>query len=1052
MRTCHLTGLRWLPCLLVVLVAEPGMSQPAPIPAFEQLSVDQGLSSNTVRAIIQDQRGYIWAGTNEGLDVYDGYSFTKYPLDLADTLHTLVESITELYEDRSGTVWVGSRGGLLKIDTQTGSATPFFHDPDSLASLSHNNIFEIVETEPGVLWIGTEHGASRLNVDTGHIVRYEHDLDQENTLCSNLVTALTVDARGTLWLGTQEGLCRFEPVTNGFTRFAHKEEDPFSLHHNFVRSLVADTAHTLWIGTQRGLSALDLETMQFTHTVTPFDEMVPEKNHRIIALHLDAAGILWVGSDGGSLAMLNPATGAWTLQSLQFHQTRYASNESVRTILEDRTGLLWVGLWDGGLYKETPLKPFTTYTYNPDAPGFTLSNPIVTTIHPSARSEIIWIGTYGGLNALYPDTGHIEPFQHDPNNSHTLSHNEIWDIEESRDGALWITTAGGGLNRMDPVRKTFKHFRHQPGQPGSISSNTLYSILEDKAETLWVSTSDKGLNKLSWPDERFTVYLPDATPKTPSHYSIWPLLESRRDSTLWIGTIGGGLNRYDPVEERFSFYVSDPNDTTSISGNFVQSLYEDDAGDLWIGTMRRGLNRYDRAEDRFYRYTTDDGLPHNTVTCVTGGRDGERWISTLNGLARLDVRTRQITRFTKSDGLPSNTFRENACYQAPDGTLYFGSEGGLVTFRPEEIVADPHRPEVVLTGLAIFNEPVTLDSTLSSKKHLQLPYNQNVVTFSYSALHYAAPLDNDYAYKLDGVDNDWQYVGSDRRSVTYANLSPGAYVFRVKASNGDGVWNEEGTSIRLTIHPPFWQTWWFLLLVVIGLVSAAVVGYRRRVRYLVKLERARLEAANERQRARLEMELTRRRIADDLHDAIGSKMTSIGYDLEIIAKENDPDGTKKALALAANRVYQLVLDLRDTIWLIKDREVQLSGLIKRLRLVSKELLRDRYCDFEVAPDLPAVVVQAEAMHHILNAFKEILHNVHRHSDALHVIIAIRYAAPMLSIEVTDDGKGFLLETVSANGHGLKSLETRARAMQGQVKIDAHPGKGTSVLFTARIQE
>lgn len=831
--------MRWLPCLLIVLGVEPGMSQPTPLP-FHRLSTDEGLSSNVVRALIQDQQGFIWVGTNEGIDVYDGYSFTKYPLDLTDSLHTLIENIAELYEDRSGMIWAGSRGGLLKINPPTGSITPFFHDPHDPASLSHNNVFALVETEPGILWIGTEQGLNRLNTETGDLVRYEHDPRRENSLCSNLITALTVDAQGTLWLGTQEGLCRFDPDTNGFTHFVADEDNLFSSPHNFVRSLIADTAHTLWVGTQRGLSALDLETLQFTRTATPFDAMFPEKNGRIITLRLDAAGALWVGSDGGGLATLNLTTKTWTLQKLQPDQRRNASNESVRTILEDRTGLRWVGLWDRGLYKETSLKPFITYAYNHDAPGYTLSSPIVTAIHPSTRSEIIWIGTYGGLDALHPGTGHIEHFQSDPDNTHTLSYDEIWDLEESRDGALWVATMGGGLNRMDPARKTFKRFLKQSDWPGSISSNHLHSVLEDAAGTIWIGTVDRGLNRLAWPDEAFTVYLPDTTTRAPSHYAIWPLLEDR-EGLLWIGTIGGGLNRYDPAEERFVSYMYDPDDSTSISGNVVQSIYEDDAGDLWIGTMGRGLNRYDRAEDRFYRYTTEDGLPHNTVTCVTGGRGAERWISTLNGLARLDLRTQQIIRFNKNDGLPSNTFRENACAEAPDGTLYFGSEDGLVAFRPEQILPDQQAPAVVLTGLDLFNEPITADSTLSYKKHVRLAYNQNVLTFHFSALHFAAPAENEYAYRLEGVDKGWHFVGSDRRSVTYANLAPGGYVFRVKASNSDGIWNDEGASVRLVISPPWWQTWpaFGLYLLLFGVMTAGYVRW-----WQGRRERRRLQEHN----------------------------------------------------------------------------------------------------------------------------------------------------------------------------------------------------------------
>lgn len=1027
---CCFMRWHWFSCLLVVFLAQTSRGQPTSIPAFSHFSVAEGLASNAVRAVMQDARGFLWVGTHEGLHVYDGYAFTQYPLHTTGTSSTLIESIAELYQDRSGMIWVGTREGLLQIDSRTDTVTPFLHDPGDPASLSHNNVFALVETEPGILWIGTEHGANRLEVETGHLVRYEHDPAQQNTLCANLVTALTVDARGTLWLGTQGGLGRFEPATGGFTCFAEAEANPFSLHHDFIRSLAADTAHNaLWIGTQRGLGMLDLETMQFSRIPTPFDASIPEKHRRIIALHLDSSGILWVGSDGGGLAAYDPSQGSWTRQRLQPEPCRHPSNESVRTILEDRTGVLWVGLWDGGLFKERPYKRFTTYPYNPDAPGFTLSHPVVTALHPSAHSEVIWIGTHGGLDVLHPGTGRIEQVQHDPGDARSLSHNEIWALEETRDGDLWIGTHGGGLNRMDPVRMTFEHFRYQPGRTEGINSNTIQFLREDHAGALWMSSPDRGLARLSQSEERCTVYLPDTTAQALSHYSVWPLLESRHDSTLWVGTMGGGLNRYDPATGRFHSYRHDPQDTTSISGNFVQSLYEDEAGDLWIGTVGRGLNRYDRAEGRFYRYTTDDGLPHNTVTCITGGRPGERWIGTLDGLARLDLDTRQVTRFTESDGVAGRTFRENACYEAPDGTLYFGAEGGVTVFRPEQIEIDQQVPPVVLTGLHLFNEPLRLDSALAYKKQVELRYDQNVLTFHFSALHYAAPTENVYAYRLEGVDKDWQQVGSDQRSTTYANLAPGAYTFRVKASNSDGIWNEEGTSFHLAITPPYWRTGWFRLLSTSLVVMLIGLVYLYRRRHQQRLEQ------------------THQRIADDLHDDIGSRLGGLALALDVAA--HTLNGTVSTEVQArADEARELLSDLRDTVWIVEGNLDTVANLTDRVRMVAETLFPLAKVDIITEGDLNRPL-EMEVRRNLLFFCKEALHNASRHGNPENVRITFEASTDRnVTVRIEDDGKGF--DEVMGGGHGLGSLRRRSDALGGTLRIASMPGHGTSIYLAFRL--
>jgi signal transduction histidine kinase/streptogramin lyase len=443
------------------------------------------------------------------------------------------------------------------------------------------------------------------------------------------------------------------------------------------------------------------------------------------------------------------------------------------------------------------------------------------------RSGGLWVGTFSaGLNHMDPQSGRVTVYQHNPLDPGSLSSNEIRALLEDHTGTLWVGTERGGLDRFNAATNTFTQYLHDSGNPDSLSGNNVFTLFEDELDRLWVGTSDGGLNRMDQSTGTFIHYQHDAgNPNSLSDNNV-RAIQSAHTSMIWVGTLGG-LNLFYDQGNIFLKYLHYSIWPASLSSNLVVSFYEDNSGTLWIGTMGGGLNRYDRTQVIFSHFTVKDGLPDNSIYCILGDKDGNLWLSTNKGLSRFNPATHAIRNFDNGDGLQGNQFNPGACTQGQDGEMYFGGTNGLNSFYPAQVKDNPIPPPVVITSFQEFNKTVRTD--LPSNETIQLSYRDNFISFDFSALDYNAPGKNQYAYRLDGVDKDWVYAGT-RRYASYTNLGGGNYVFRVKASNNDGVWNSEGTSITIHITPPFWQTWWFIGMVCLVAGAGSYGGYRLRVR------------------------------------------------------------------------------------------------------------------------------------------------------------------------------------------------------------------------------
>ena len=819
-----------------------------PIPnRFSHLTIQEGLSQGSAMTILQDRRGFLWIGTEDGLNRYDGADFKIYrPSESPNSIcHQWVRT---LCLDRGGVLWVGTMNGLNRYNEETDDFTRFQNNSSDSQSLSSNAVASILEDDAGVLWVATEGGGlNAFDRETGKCRIYRHDPQNPKSLSHDSVFAIAPGKEGELWLATQGGLNRFDPKTGEFRAFFHNSRDPSSLSSDLVRAVLEDRQGRLWVGTEGGgLNVLDRASGRFRRYRN--DPARPDSlsHDNVYAIFQDAVGRILVGTLEG-ISQFEEQRGVFSVLRNDRADLDSLSYDYVVSFFQDRTGILWIGTRGRGLDKFAPEgRRFELYENRPDDPN-SLSSAYVRAIAEDGAGRL-WIGTEDkGLDLLDRKTGRIEHFRHDPRRPTGLSSNNVYALAVDPAGFVWIGTAGGGLNRLDPRTKTFLSFRHSPNDAGSLSHNSVRSLCLDRRGRLWVGTDGGGLNRLDPGSRSFIRYAHDPDdPGSISHDLVRAIYEDR-SGTLWVGTFGGGLCRFDPAANRFTPYRKGA-PGVGLCGDSVMSVAEDSRGDIWIGTTD-GLSRLDPKTGIFACYTQESGLPNSTAYGVLADAKNQIWISTNRGLARLDPETKKIKIYGPADGLQGNEFNGGSCYKTPSGEMFFGGTNGLNSFFPDAIEDNPFPPQVAITDFQIFNKSVpvgmpfngrvVLSRSIVRTTAIDLRLSDRMISFSFAALHFAAPEKNRFAYRMDGLEGEWNDVGN-RRFASYSNLKPGRYIFRVKAANNDGLWNEKGVSLAVRVIPPFWMAWEFQGLVLVGLFSAVFIAVRRRIR-AIHARAARLE-------------------------------------------------------------------------------------------------------------------------------------------------------------------------------------------------------------------
>jgi ligand-binding sensor domain-containing protein/signal transduction histidine kinase len=792
---------------------------------FEQFSLEEGLSQSVVNVVLQDRQGFLWIGTEDGLNRYDGYGFKVYKPDDDDPSSLNDRWITALAEDPQGFLWVGTRlGGLNRYDPVAGTFTHFVHNETDPKSISDNKISSLLPDEKG-LWVGTENGLDFYEYETGVFAHYRASTGNTNSLSSNSITMLLKDSGGLLWIGTSNaGLNTYNPETNTFQTYKYNEDDPTSLSHNRVLSIEEGRNNEIWVGTGNGLNRYEVAGKYFTRFMNSSENPDSLAGNAVFVIYKDHSGGLWFGTNNG-LDRYDTQTRKFIHHRHQSTVRSSLSNDTVYSIYEDRNSVLWVGTFGGGLNKYNRQQDkFTYYRNNPDDPN-SLSADFIFPILVDEQG-IVWIGTHGGgLNRFDPKANQFTQYHHDPSDPNSLSNEDIIALELDQTGTLWIGTIRG-LDRFDPASGMFTRFQPDPNTKNSLSGAPVYVIHEDRAGTIWVGTS-KGLDVFDPVTQSFMPYKSSRDDSITFNGSAVMSIVDDEAGGLWIGTFDDGLNHI--AADGFVQYKNDPADAASLGNDSVISLLQDSNGNLWAGTFGGGLSLYDPQTDAFKRYTEKDGLPNNVIYGILEDEAGNLWLSTNFGLSRFDPLKKTFRNFTASDGLQSNEFNQNAYARDGSGNLYFGGIHGLNVFDPSEIEDNPIPPPIVLTSITQDGTALNKESTAETLTEITLAWPQDSFDFEFAALAYGQPSKNQYSYMLENFDSNWIAVGSQRNG-RYTNLPGGTYTLLLRGSNSDGTWNNTGRSIKVVVVPPYWETWWFqsiMMLIVAGLIAG---GLRWRVK------------------------------------------------------------------------------------------------------------------------------------------------------------------------------------------------------------------------------
>ncbi len=789
---------------------------------FEHISLKMGLSQSTILSIIQDQKGYLWLGTEEGLNKYDGYKFTIYRTNPANPGSISDNWITALIEDKNGDLWIATNSGGLNLYKRfSDHFIKYRHDVNNPSSLSSDRISALYEDRSGYIWIGTDGGGiNRFDKQKQIFERYQFNVKSATSIYKNDITAICEDHEGNLWWGTDgDGVYCWNWETVNLRHYNNDPEDKSSLSHNRILSVYCDQQGILWIGTNGGgLNKFLAKTQKFIRYKSNFSNPYSLSNDFVYAIFEDRSGKLWIGTDDGLNQYLPESESFYVVKSKPGEPTSL-SNNMIRSIYEDRGNILWVGTLRGALNKfDNKKAAFKNYRQNP-ANSNSLSDKNVWTILEDNR-KFIWIGTNNGLNKLDRKKEKFVHYFHDPADKNSIAHNIVRYIYQDRKGILWIGTDGGGISKFNYEQNSFEHFPHNPNDETSLSDNGLRCIFEDSKENLWVGTIN-GLNKFDREHKIFKRYLHDpldSSSITDNH--IRCIFEDTQNS-IWIATFNG-LNLYMDEQDKFIPFKNDPSNPYSLSNNRVLCIYEDTSNRFWLGTYGGGLNKLDREVLLFSNYSTEDGLPNSVIYGILEDKQGNLWMSTNQGLSKYNPETNTFKNYDVNDGLQSNEFNGNAFYQNAQGEMFFGGINGVTVFHPEQVKDNDNVPSIVISKFKKYDEEIYFQSASSIEDRIDLSYKDDFFSFEFVALDFTNPLKNQYAYKLEGFDKDWIFCGN-RRFANYTNIDGGNYVFRVKGSNNNGVWNTNDASIKVIIHPPFWRTWWFKLVMLILIIAVVYI-------------------------------------------------------------------------------------------------------------------------------------------------------------------------------------------------------------------------------------
>ena len=999
---------------------------------FRRLPTSAGLSQTRVSDIVQDDDGFIWFGTQNGLNRFDGYKCKVFQHDpqRPDSLSGVY--INALFKDRSGLIWVASDQFLDRLDPVTESFTHY-----SLVEPGRNGlattISHISQDRSGILWLSTNVGLFRLDPATKQSTRFVHDPRDSATIGDNDVTSAGEDREGTFWVATAQTLDEFDRRTGKVLRHIATP------HSGVGNQFHEDRFGVFWVfnGDDGVPGILDRKSGQITRFQFNSDARQNGKRNRIYAMLEDHNGNMWFGSSDSGVLEFDRNHRRLVSYSNHPGDSDSLADNRILTLFEDREGTIWVGLHEAEPNFFTTRRPlFEKFTHQSGNPN-SLAAPLVSVLYED-RKSLLWVGSDHGVALINRNTGKYSRFDPIVSNGPT-----VHSILEQGPSILWLGT-DRGIKRYDRNTGALRGYPYPPGAPYACINSVVERLLLDKDGTLWGATWE-GLCHFNQETRRFTRFKPEDDSWGLNYHTI----AQDKDGKFWLGG-QIGLHRFDPLTERFTIYSHRPDDPHSLSNNQVNSVYIDHAGNLWAGTQN-GLDKFDPRTNSFSEYSEKQGMRGSVVSCVLEDRKGSLWMSTNKGISNLDPGTGNLKNYSVADGLPGEDLTGwNACFKSSTGELFFGGFSGAVAFFPDQIADDPSVPPIVLTDFRLFGNSVPLGrnsllkKTIGHTNEVTLSHAQNVFAIEFSALNYLDAETNRYRYRLEGLEAKWNEVDINQRVVAYTVLPTGTYTFRVEGATSHGNWNEPGVSLRIQILPPWWSTWWFRTACVLLIALVIQQGYQFRVGQLARRLDLRFQ----------ERLKERTRIARDLHDTLLQNIAGLCLQIGGLSKlvVSSPGLVRERLKDVRQQGEECLREARQAVWNIRSLESETGDLADKLRDSGERLTAGTQIQLRFHLEGEPHAIPLELRDHLLRIGREAIINAIRHAEAKEIEVRINFERRRITVAVSDDGIGFDPASVAGlTGHfGLATIRERAEEINAKVQLISAPGRGTSIEVMVRL--
>lgn len=993
---------------------------------FTHLTVEDGLSQSSVFSISQDNIGFMWFATEDGLNKYDGNKFSVYRPIENDSTSLPDLGIRKVFKDKNGNIWVITlRGRLCLYDHLKNSFKRF-----SIADVNGKpiKIISIVEESNGKIWIASTKGDFFFyNEKLKSFDKLNFTSKTSDQFKSIHLQCLLIDSQNTFWIGTWEGLINFNPVTEEIKWFKHSQLNPGTLGGDMVFSLDEDASGNIWIASASGGVSVYSKSKR---TFEVFSPSLKDDNHsissnRIMSILVDSRNKIWIGSFDKGLDLFDPEIKTFTNFSHDPSVQGSFSIGAVMSMFEDKSGGVWFGTGGGGLNRFDLLNHnFYHLQFSPGSKTNISPNPVLAICEDHLGN--LWIGSDGGgINYKRSNSDKFITYLQNPE----YGSNAITAIYEDSNGNIWVgadpgaDSPAGVLLKFDRNKNNFIPIIDVKIKLGGISV-----IREDKFGELWIATPSDGVHRYNPNTHKEIIYHHNSKDSNSiSSNSIFSIYEDSFGN-LWFGSIASGLNLFSQKNNSFTRFVNNSNDKNSIGSNSIWCITEDQNHNLWIGMWGGGINKYDRYKNVFVRYTSDDGLAGNVVYNIIPDEENNLWISSNKGLSKFDISSEKFRNFNRSDGLFINDFSAGASFKSKDGRLFFGGNSGVVIFNPRMINENRFIPNVAITDFKVFDKTFFTDNSLSNSKEIYLNYDQNFFTIEFASFDFTSPQKNQFEYKLDGVDKDW-IKSNGRNFASYTDLTNGNYKFRLKGSNSSGIFNPEEVVLNIIIAPPFWKTWWFRSFTVIVLMLLLYAMHRYRLNKLLEIERTRI------------------RIARDLHDEVSASITGIVYFADAIKtemQEEQKSAAKKLINMISESAAQIQDSMSDIIWSINPDNDDWSVVLPKFRRFASDLCESKNIDYkiEIPDNFSDKSLRMDQRHDLWLIFKEIVTNSVKHSNCTKLEIKLFNDCNFLYLNISDNGSGFDSSNPSQN-NGVKNIRSRTKSLNGSAELYTAIGNGTN---------